>query len=61
LEAVSDTELAVFLSDIQRAKEALSRLQDEIIEIHTLKQAIELGASSSAWGKPAEESQSIKK
>jgi hypothetical protein len=41
LEAITGTELVVFLSEIQRAKEALNRLQDEIIEIHALKQAFE--------------------
>jgi hypothetical protein len=45
LEVITGTELVVLLSEIQRAKDALNRLQDEIIEIHALRQAFESRAS----------------
>ena len=55
LEEITSTELVVLLNEIQRAKEALNRLQNEIIEIHALKQAVESGGSFWASSKAREE------
>lgn len=55
LEAISVSELVTLLSEIQRAKDALSHLQEQIIEIHALKQAVESGGSFWGSSRPREE------